>query len=495
MAPIKIFKSKSFFITNESNNINKAFPLICLSFLLGFNVFAQQPATTPQAQQKWNTNGNSATGTEFIGTTNNTSLVFKTNSSKAFEINPSGDVFMTKFSGNGAGMVRYGSDGKIDRVPFNNSFTQVLSSSGVWKEISTFTGLEVTNNNIIQTATGNFGIGTNNPQTKLEVNGDAFINGNFKTSGDITFAGNQSIAYTPASGGTPAIYAIGPIGIGNRPLPLCLSGIPPTSSLYQYHGMIQSYGMNTAGIPITMSMGFDGSNGIVDLAGNAPSRLLINYYCGKDVFMCTGSSGGNVIMTTSTIGKVGIGIDNPTEKLEIANGNIFVKGNGNFNAANNEAYIFLGDHNHSIEAAFGKGVIINTMGVTNGIFLQQGTGNVGIGTDLQSNSFDNVNDYFKLSVNGNIRAKEIVVQSDWADFVFAPAYKLMSLENVEKFIKINNHLPDVPSAKDISSNGLKVAETQTVMMQKIEELTLYIIEQNKKLTELQNKIAKIEEAK
>lgn len=71
----------------------------------------------------------------------------------------------------------------------------------------------------------------------------------------------------------------------------------------------------------------------------------------------------------------------------------------------------------------------------------------------------------------------------------------MPLTELEKYIKANNHLPDIPSAKEISANGLRVAETQTIMMQKIEELTLYIIEQNKKMTALQTKIAKIEESK
>lgn len=115
-------------------------------------------------------------------------------------------------------------------------------------------------------------------------------------------------------------------------------------------------------------------------------------------------------------------------------------------------------------------------------------GNVGIGTDLSSNQYNGENNYFKLSVNGSIRAKEIVVETNWADFVFADDYKLMSLDKVEDFIEENNHLPGVPSAKSISENGLKVAESQTIQMQKIEELTLYTIEQQKLIQSLLDEV-------
>lgn len=115
-------------------------------------------------------------------------------------------------------------------------------------------------------------------------------------------------------------------------------------------------------------------------------------------------------------------------------------------------------------------------------------GNVGIGTDLLSNQYNGTNDYFKLSVNGSVRAKEIIVETGWADFVFADDYKLMSLDKVEDFIAENNHLPGVPSAKSISENGLKVAESQTIQMQKIEELTLYTIEQQKLIQSLLDEV-------
>jgi hypothetical protein len=111
------------------------------------------------------------------------------------------------------------------------------------------------------------------------------------------------------------------------------------------------------------------------------------------------------------------------------------------------------------------------------IYILQ-NGNVGIGT---------TNPTYKLSVNGNIRSKEVVVESGWADFVFEKEYKLPTLSDVEKFIKINKHLPEIPSAKEIQNNGLKLGEVQTKMMQKIEELTLYVIQLNKEIELLKTK--------
>ena len=115
------------------------------------------------------------------------------------------------------------------------------------------------------------------------------------------------------------------------------------------------------------------------------------------------------------------------------------------------------------------------------IFVAAGTGNVGIGTD---------NPTYKLSVNGNIRAKEIVVETGWADYVFNTGYKLTPLYDIEKFIRQNNHLPNIPSAKEIEEKGLQVGDIQKKMMEKIEELTLYIIQQQKEIDTLKKAVLK-----
>jgi hypothetical protein len=110
-------------------------------------------------------------------------------------------------------------------------------------------------------------------------------------------------------------------------------------------------------------------------------------------------------------------------------------------------------------------------------------GYVGIGTS-------NPDPLYRLSVNGTIRAKEVIVETSWADFVFDKNYHLRSLSSVEQFIKNHKHLPDFPSATEIQQGGAKMAELTTKMMQKIEELTLYSIAQDKRIKQLEKQFAK-----
>jgi len=75
----------------------------------------------------------------------------------------------------------------------------------------------------------------------------------------------------------------------------------------------------------------------------------------------------------------------------------------------------------------------------------------------------------------------------WADFVFQKDYELAALEEVEKHIQEKGHLPNIPSAKEVIDNGLSLGESQKLLLQKIEELTLYVIEQNKEIKQLKEK--------
>jgi len=90
-----------------------------------------------------------------------------------------------------------------------------------------------------------------------------------------------------------------------------------------------------------------------------------------------------------------------------------------------------------------------------------------------------------LSVNGKIACTEVLVQafSSWPDYVFKPDYKLMSLDDLEESIRDNGHLPGLPSAKEIETGGLKIGSMQKQVVEKVEELTLYTIEQGKLLKE------------
>ncbi|KXX71228.1 hypothetical protein [Flammeovirga sp. SJP92] len=88
-------------------------------------------------------------------------------------------------------------------------------------------------------------------------------------------------------------------------------------------------------------------------------------------------------------------------------------------------------------------------------------------------------DDYQLSVGGKIRAEEVKVYTDWADYVFEENYDLRPLSDVEKHIQENGHLPDVPSAKQVKEEGINLGESDAMLLRKIEELTLYIIDQDK----------------
>lgn len=98
---------------------------------------------------------------------------------------------------------------------------------------------------------------------------------------------------------------------------------------------------------------------------------------------------------------------------------------------------------------------------------------------------------YKLSINGGVRANEIRVEAGWADYVFDEDYNLRSLKEVEAYIKENNHLPEVPTAKQVADNGIKVGEISALLLKKIEELTLYLIEKDKQIDKLNQKLNKL----
>ena len=117
----------------------------------------------------------------------------------------------------------------------------------------------------------------------------------------------------------------------------------------------------------------------------------------------------------------------------------------------------------------------------NNVFVE--TGNLGIGT----NSFVDGNETYRLSVKGKIRAHAVKVYTTWADFVFEPNYELPALEEVERYINKNGHLKNIPSAEDVEVNGIELGEMNKLLLQKIEELTLYVIDLKKEVEILKAK--------
>ena len=147
-------------------------------------------------------------------------------------------------------------------------------------------------------------------------------------------------------------------------------------------------------------------------------------------------------------------------------------------------------------------VPVNTLGLSELFFIHpeaaqaydgllvkaNGSGNVGIGTSVIPSGY-------KLAVAGKIIAEEVVVklQSNWPDYIFEPDYNLMPLQKVEQFVRTNKHLPGIPSATEVKKDGLSMGEMQNKLLQKIEELTLYMIEQGKTINQQSAKIKELEE--
>lgn len=110
---------------------------------------------------------------------------------------------------------------------------------------------------------------------------------------------------------------------------------------------------------------------------------------------------------------------------------------------------------------------------------------VGIGT-LDPGSY-------KLAVEGKIGAREIEVltTSPWPDYVFEQGYNLMPIDSLESSIQSSGHLPGLPSAQEIENSGLNLGNMQAMLLEKIEELTLYVIDQNKQIGQLENQIKEL----
>lgn len=180
---------------------------------------------------------------------------------------------------------------------------------------------------------------------------------------------------------------------------------------------------------------------------------------------------------------VGIGMATPTEKLTVA-GNIRLNGK-----------IFWGWPDRAIEENVEPDGVSTTIRFRNSMGEGQGNPNggfdfadytgssvmrivnncVGIGTSNPGT--------FKLAVEGKIGAREVRVTNanPWPDYVFKPRYSLPSLQFIEQYIKQNGHLPEVPSAQEIKRDGYNMSEMDAALLKKIEELTLHLIELNKKV--------------
>jgi len=223
--------------------------------------------------------------------------------------------------------------------------------------------------------------------------------------------------------------------------------------------------------------GYRSSSYITAVADTAPSGS--NVYSALAFFSNHPGGGGTYEnMRIASSGSVGIGTSNPLALLHTS-GSFRADGEATFTGparltsgtVSTPALAFwtntngLGFYRPATDAL---GVVTNS---TERIRVDA-SGNVGIGT---------ISPTHKLAVNGTIRAKEMIVDTGWSDYVFAEDYQLTSLSEVEAHIKEHKHLPGIPSAEEIEQEGVNLGEMQAKLLAKIEELTLHVIRLEKRL--------------
>ena len=211
----------------------------------------------------------------------------------------------------------------------------------------------------------------------------------------------------------------------------------------------------------------------VEVDGSVTNELQTLSQAGNTVTLSNG--GGSFTMPTTSI---------------IAGTNTTVSGNGSastpfqINAIDTSIYANNGIINQATTTGNNRVVDMNNRNIWFNTTTSSTNGKIYLGsTSVYPNSTGN----YKLFVEGGIMTEKIKVAlrstANWADYVFDKNYKLMSLLELEKYISTNKHLPGIESANELTKNGIDVTDMQSKQMAKIEELTLYIINQNKTLVE------------
>lgn len=209
----------------------------------------------------------------------------------------------------------------------------------------------------------------------------------------------------------------------------------------------------------------------------------------NDLYFHNNSSHPRMIIKSS--GKIGIGTTAPSSQLQVsAEGDpSLIEGEANgsklhgFQIWGTDQCMYMGVST-SKRVSYIQSVDAWT--ATSTLALNARGGSVAIGTTDAAGH--------KLAVAGSIIAESVYckLQSNWPDFVFTENYDLKTLDEVEDFIKENKHLPGIPAAGEVEENGIDLGDMNALLLQKIEELTLYIIEQNKQIANMQTQINSIQ---
>jgi hypothetical protein len=400
----------------------------------------------------WKSQGNTALTTDYFGTNNNTDLILKTNALERVRFDKNGDVIVG--GGNGGGGSVHINPGQVTN-PIAG-FMLTVGGGDVYFDRSLFV------HDFVESWQGFKGpkMETDNltVSKNLMVIGDAIFKGNLTAEVGVMFDSSIGIKYFPKSGSTPTKIIYG----GGNPLPFSTGCMvtPADPTLHLLSGFVQVYdGNDIANTQVLQLAGNKWGCNIEanDVNGTDAKPLSLNYYCGGDVNICTNIGGGG--------GSNG-------------HGGVVTMG-WNLNVG----YPWPNDNNKAVNIKANSSIGLNIMDGSNvDIFTISNTGKTLIGP---SKLFSGSHTDAMLQVGGKIACKELYVikPANWSDFVFDPNYKLKSLFEVETFYKKNKHLEGVPSESDVMSNGIEMAQMNSILLQKIEELTIYVVELEKKVNE------------
>ncbi|WP_340063196.1 hypothetical protein [Ascidiimonas aurantiaca] len=260
-----------------------------------------------------------------------------------------------------------------------------------------------------------------------------------------------------------------------------------------------TFGVNSQNqtIGVNYSFGFNPDNDNFTYNGASLGNYALGWYSGTSSAEARLSGYGgiklftnkNPRLTISINGNIGIGTINPLSKLHLYSNDSNVSSDAGLTVEQNGSgdaqvqYLLTGvqrwvtgiDNSDGNKFVIGRG----TNWVQGRDLIITDSGNIGIGTS---------NPDMKLTVKGNIHAEEVKIDLNVPapDYVFKKDYKLRSIEALEKFIEENHHLPEIPSAKEFEQNGILQAKMDMDLLKKIEELTLYIIAQQKEIERLKS---------
>ncbi len=284
-------------------------------------------------------------------------------------------------------------------------------------------------------------------------------------------------------------------------MPLCVSQQPLTIGTYGYGGSSDlNFSNGNWGGAYFFKRGATGgyfnqvriAHGGGGSAGPSSGFGIVDAYGTGQVIGARINGGGDSFLRN---GNLGIGTPAPESRLHILGGpwtGIIIKnssktdGRGIRNKyldGNDDGWqMYFGGHYDGQPLRF-RSISQGTVSNTSTLALLD-NGRVGIGTDAPE---------YELDVNGTIHTKEVKVDlNGWPDYVFHKDYTLKPLEQVEQHINEKGHLPEIPSEAEVTENGINLGEMDAKLLQKIEELTLYMIEQNKQNQDQQKRIEQLE---